>query len=79
MLQDVFNLLPNMNVEALSQSLAVKGNDMLSVIYLAALVRSVLALHRLIDNKEQRMWKVRGVLVWGYFWAWPEGSTRTYC
>lgn len=56
-LQDVFNLLPNMNVEALSQSLAVKGNDMLSVIYLAALVRSVLALHRLIDNKEQRMWK----------------------
>eukprot|EP00879_Flechtneria_rotunda_P004994 GHRR01005270.1.p1 GENE.GHRR01005270.1~~GHRR01005270.1.p1 ORF type:complete len:341 (+),score=129.72 GHRR01005270.1:209-1231(+) len=55
-LQDVFNLLPNMNVEALSTSLAVKGNDMMSVIYLASLIRSVLALHKLIDNKEQRMW-----------------------
>eukprot|EP00879_Flechtneria_rotunda_P028851 GHRR01031083.1.p1 GENE.GHRR01031083.1~~GHRR01031083.1.p1 ORF type:complete len:103 (+),score=47.26 GHRR01031083.1:320-628(+) len=45
-----------MNVEALSTSLAVKGNDMMSVIYLASLIRSVLALHKLIDNKEQRMW-----------------------
>jgi 26S proteasome regulatory subunit N8 len=57
-LQDIFNLLPNMNVEALSTSLAVKGNDMMAVIYLASLIRSVLALHRLIDNKEQRMWSV---------------------
>lgn len=56
--QDIFNLLPNMNVEALSTSLAVKGNDMMAVIYLASLIRSVLALHRLIDNKEQRMWSV---------------------
>lgn len=55
-LQDIFNLLPNMSVDALSTSLAVKSNDMLLVIYLAALVRSVLALHRLIDNKEQRLW-----------------------
>lgn len=47
-----------MNVEALSTSLAVKGNDMMAVIYLASLIRSVLALHRLIDNKEQRMWSV---------------------
>lgn len=56
--QDIFNLLPNMNVEALSTSLAVKGNDMMAVIYLASLIRSVLALHKLIDNKEQRMWSV---------------------
>eukprot|EP00878_Enallax_costatus_P018223 GHUV01019176.1.p1 GENE.GHUV01019176.1~~GHUV01019176.1.p1 ORF type:complete len:219 (+),score=79.96 GHUV01019176.1:857-1513(+) len=55
-LQDVFNLLPNMNVEALSTSLAVKGNDMMSTIYLASLIRSILALHKLINNKEQRMW-----------------------
>jgi hypothetical protein len=38
-LQDIFNLLPNMNVEALSTSLAVKGNDMMAVIYLASLIR----------------------------------------
>lgn len=57
--QDIFNLLPNMNVSSLSVSLAVKGNDMMGLIYLASLLRSVLALHRLIDNKEQRMWAVR--------------------
>lgn len=37
--QDIFNLLPNMNVESLSTSLAVKGNDMMAVIYLASLIR----------------------------------------
>jgi 26S proteasome regulatory subunit N8 len=33
----------------------VKSNDMMLAIYLASLIRSVLALHKLIDNKEQRM------------------------
>ena len=125
MLQDIFNLLPNMNVEALSKALAgaaggggcrqgrggplrgwggplsagtasmgredggtsvllmavssspfflvsssilpdvlgpvyflsaVKSNDMMLVIYVASLIRSILALHKLIDNKEQRLW-----------------------
>ncbi|KAJ9528396.1 hypothetical protein QJQ45_020324 [Haematococcus lacustris] len=37
----------------------VKSNDMMLTIYLAALIRSVLALHKLIDNKEQRMWQER--------------------
>lgn len=58
-LQHVFNLLPNMNAELLSRSLSVKSNDMMLTIYLAALIRSVLALHKLIDNKEQRMWQER--------------------
>lgn len=35
----------------------VKSNDMMLAIYLASLIRSVLALHKLIDNKETRMWK----------------------
>lgn len=35
---------------------AVKSNDMMLVIYVASMIRSVLALHKLIDNKEQRMW-----------------------
>jgi 26S proteasome regulatory subunit N8 len=56
-LQNVFNLLPDMNFEALLQSLAVKSNDMMLAIYLASLIRSILALHRLIDNKEQRLWR----------------------
>mmetsp|Transcript_6469 Transcript_6469/g.11038 ORF Transcript_6469/g.11038 Transcript_6469/m.11038 type:complete len:331 (-) Transcript_6469:468-1460(-) len=55
-LQDIFNLLPNMSVESMSKALAVKSNDMMLAIYLASLIRSVLALHKLIDNKEQHMW-----------------------
>ena len=50
-LQDVFNLLPNLGVEALSRSFTVQSNDMMLAIYLASLTRSVLALHSLIDNK----------------------------
>lgn len=56
LLQEIFNLLPNMSVEALSKSLAVKSNDMMQVIYLSSLIRSILALHKLIDNKEARLW-----------------------
>ena len=57
--QDVFNLLPNLNMEELTKSFAVKSNDMMLVIYLSSMVRSVLALHNLIDNKEQRLWRER--------------------
>lgn len=37
--QDMFNLLPNMSAEHLSSALAVKSNDMMAVVYLAALIR----------------------------------------
>jgi 26S proteasome regulatory subunit N8 len=52
-LQNILNLLPNLNVEALIRSLLVKTNDMHLAMYLAALVRSVLALHNLLNNKIQ--------------------------
>ncbi|KAI8015420.1 hypothetical protein LOK49_LG05G00324 [Camellia lanceoleosa] len=50
-LQDVFNLLPNLNVAELIKAFAVKTNDMMLVIYLSSLIRSVVALHDLINNK----------------------------
>merc|ERR1712137_949034 len=50
-IQDIFNLLPNLNVEELIRSFAVKTNDMNLVIYLSSLIRSVIALHNLINNK----------------------------
>lgn len=53
-IQDTFNLLPNLNVAELSKSFVVESNDMMLVIYLASLIRSVIALHNLIDNKEGR-------------------------
>ncbi|KAL8154403.1 hypothetical protein V2J09_012163 [Rumex salicifolius] len=50
-LQDVFNLLPNLNVSELINAFAVKTNDMMLVIYLSSVIRSVIALHNLINNK----------------------------
>ncbi len=50
-LQDMFNLLPNIQVPELSKAFSVKTNDEMLVLYLSNLVRSVLALHNLIDNK----------------------------
>jgi len=50
-LQNIFNLLPNLNVEELVRSMLVKTNDIHLVIYLSSLIRSVLALHELLTNK----------------------------
>lgn len=50
-LQDIFNLLPDMSRTDFVRSLYVKTNDQMLVVYLAALIRSVIALHNLINNK----------------------------
>lgn len=50
-LQNVFNLLPNLNVPDVVRSFAVKTNDALAVVYVSSLIRTVLALHNLITNK----------------------------
>ncbi len=52
-LQDVFNLLPNFNTEKLVGAFAIKTNDMMLSIYVSSMIRSVVALHNLIDNKLQ--------------------------
>ncbi|XP_066257246.1 26S proteasome non-ATPase regulatory subunit 7 [Euwallacea similis] len=50
-LQDIFNLLPDINQLQFNKSFYVKNNDQMLVVYLAALVRSIVALHNLINNK----------------------------
>lgn len=50
-LQNIFNLLPNLNVEELVKSMLVSTNDMHLIMYLSSLVRSILALHGLLANK----------------------------
>jgi 26S proteasome regulatory subunit N8 len=35
---------------------AVQGNDMMMAVYLASMMRAVVSLHALIENKEMRMW-----------------------
>lgn len=49
--QTIVSLLPNLNTHDLVQSILHKTNDMYMAIYVAALVRSVLALHDLVNNK----------------------------
>lgn len=50
-LQDMFNLLPDIDLADTVKSFAVKTNDELLVIYLSSMIRSVIALHNLIENK----------------------------
>lgn len=50
-LQDVFNLLPELEDPLVTQSFVSNTNDQLLVVYLSSLLRSVIALHALVDNK----------------------------
>lgn len=51
LLQDALNLLPNLDVEALVRAFTVTTNDEMVTLYTAALVRAIIALHDLINNK----------------------------
>ncbi|KAH9950229.1 Mov34-domain-containing protein [Amylocystis lapponica] len=50
-LQDALNLLPDLNDAEAMQSFATSTNDQLLVVYLSSLLRAVIALHALVDNK----------------------------
>eukprot|EP00180_Rhodochaete_pulchella_P000425 Plantae.Rhodophyta-Rhodochaete_pulchella.ctg13.p1 GENE.Plantae.Rhodophyta-Rhodochaete_pulchella.ctg13~~Plantae.Rhodophyta-Rhodochaete_pulchella.ctg13.p1 ORF type:complete len:295 (-),score=42.59 Plantae.Rhodophyta-Rhodochaete_pulchella.ctg13:367-1251(-) len=50
-MQAVFNLLPSFDMGDMTRSFAVKTNDMTLVLYLSSLIRGVIALHNLVDNK----------------------------
>jgi 26S proteasome regulatory subunit N8 len=53
-LQNAFNGLPNLNLESYVKAFAVETNDAQLVIYLGALIRTVVALHDLINNKMEQ-------------------------
>ena len=50
-MQDIFNLLPNLNIDEIVKSMLVNSNDVYLAIYISAMVRSVIALHGLLANK----------------------------
>lgn len=50
-MQDIFNLLPSLNLSELVKAFHTKSNDMMLVLYVSALIRSIMALHDLVDNK----------------------------
>jgi len=49
--QNIFNLLPNLKRESLVAAFNIKSNDMLLVLYVSSMIRSIVALHVLINNK----------------------------
>ena len=49
--QDIFNLLPNLRIEEMVRNFSVKSNDYMYVVYVSNLVRSILSLHDLVNNK----------------------------
>ncbi|TCD70264.1 proteasome regulatory particle subunit [Steccherinum ochraceum] len=50
-LQDALNLLPDLREPEVTSSFASSTNDQLLVVYLSSLLRAVIALHALVDNK----------------------------
>lgn len=50
-LQDALNLLPDLSDPIATQSFASSTNDQMLVVYLSSLLRAVIALHALVDNK----------------------------
>jgi len=50
-MQEVFNLIPNINDPDIAKAFMIKTNDNMVSIYLASLIRSITALHDLINNK----------------------------
>jgi 26S proteasome regulatory subunit N8 len=52
-LQDALNLLPDLSNPLTTGSFISNTNDQLLVVYLSSLVRAVIALHGLVDNKAQ--------------------------
>ncbi|PPQ81118.1 hypothetical protein CVT25_014757 [Psilocybe cyanescens] len=50
-LQDMLNLLPDLTDPETEQSFAASTNDEMLVVYLSSLLRAVIALHALVDNK----------------------------
>ena len=50
---DIFNLLPNLKIEEMVKNFSVKSNDYMYVIYVSSLIRSILSLHDLVNNKIQ--------------------------
>lgn len=50
-MQDIFNLLPNLQVDYVVKSFSVKTNDYMHVIYVCSLIKTVIGLHNLINNR----------------------------
>lgn len=53
LIQEIFNALPNASSEEFCRSLVTKNNDQNFVLYISSIVRAIISLHNLINNKLQ--------------------------
>jgi len=74
-LQEIFNLIPDLNVDDLVNAMLIKTNDMHLAIYCAALVRAIIALHSLLNNKIQNKREDDGLTTKENAAADPESSS----
>ncbi|CAD8126776.1 unnamed protein product [Paramecium sonneborni] len=58
-LQEILNYLPNLGTSEVVQAFTTKNNDNMLTIYLASLMRSIIAYHNLINNQAQQDKKVK--------------------
>ncbi|OMH83723.1 26S proteasome regulatory subunit rpn-8 [Zancudomyces culisetae] len=52
-LQDIFNLIPNLDAAKLSSVFAKKTNDTYMLLYISTMIRAIISLHDLVNNKIQ--------------------------
>jgi 26S proteasome regulatory subunit N8 len=50
-IQEIFNYLPNFETEEIIKSLSNQTNDNYLVLYLGSIVKTIVSLHKLINNK----------------------------
>ena len=50
-IQEIFNLLPNFDTESLIKAMSIQTNNNYLVLYLSWLTKTVIALHKLLNNK----------------------------
>jgi 26S proteasome regulatory subunit N8 len=50
-IQEIFNLLPNFDIESLIKAMSIQTNNNYLVLYLSWLYKTVVTLHKLINNK----------------------------
>eukprot|EP00668_Euglena_longa_P043642 GGOE01058104.1.p1 GENE.GGOE01058104.1~~GGOE01058104.1.p1 ORF type:complete len:357 (+),score=118.36 GGOE01058104.1:54-1073(+) len=52
-IQGIFNILPLLHHQRCQKEMAIETNDNMMAMYISALVRAVIALHHLINNKQE--------------------------
>jgi len=50
-IQEIFNYLPNFETEDIIKSLSIQTNNDYLILYLSWMIRSIISLHKLLNNK----------------------------